>query len=129
MEFRQMYLTFTKGTVTKMLDRRPLKYPIIRDLSCISPSVMLSPDTALKRLNLCIDKLMSLNRIDGLDEDIIEDDYERIIANEKVKEKLKNYEECNDRLDEFFQSLFKIIKVTIQLRNFVLLILTLHHGN
>ena len=128
--FRSEYLQFSKAALIKIMERCPLRFKILRGLSCISPSIMLQPVVGVHRIKCLIRELMDLDLLDGGGADTIKADYETIINDARIVKLLSEYEEKDDRLENLFNRIFNIQKDTsVQFKKVVKTILTMFHGN
>ena len=127
LKFKTDCLVFLKTAASKLMSRCPLKYSITKGLSCISPEVILRKSNS--RLDLCVEKLISLRRITGLEADEIKEDFEKMGLDREVIEMLKNFKVNEDSLDKLFLKIFQQINACNSFKKFVHIILTLFHGN
>ena len=97
-EFRFQCLYFIRGTISKLLERSPLKYPITKAMSCLSPSIMLN--NSVSRLDNCISYFMDLDLVNDIEGDQIKEDYVAIKENKNTRRMLEAFDSKVDRLDE-----------------------------
>ena len=127
-EFRSQCLNFIIGTISKLLEKSPLKYPVTKALSCLSPTIILN--NSLSRLDNCISYFMDRNIITGIEGDQIKEDYVAIKESNKTRTLLEAFDWKSDRLDELFNVKMRgKISVSKHFIKFVNLIFILFHGN
>ena len=130
MTFRSEYRDFLVGMLDKILERCPLKYPVTRGMSCLSPQVMMKPEKAVKRLEVCIGEFMAANRMTGTDADQVSEDYKKIIHKPQVMLLLEKFKPETDRLDDLFVTIFNLYPdLSKPFKDFVKSVLIMFHGN
>ena len=59
-EFKSDWLAFLQSLATKLLERCPLQYPVVRYLVCLDPRIMVSkPDQAIRKMTQLLEKVMT----------------------------------------------------------------------
>ena len=66
MELKMAFRSFLVTILTKLKAKAPLKYPLVRHLSCLDPSVMANQrDTAVKKMRSLLPILVDAGRVSG----------------------------------------------------------------
>lgn len=126
LRFRQDCKVFVKGTVDKIIERSPLKYPLTRAASSLSPSVICrSKKLAEQRMGQLVQQLYDSGHIKAKSADQAKIQFTRCLTTANFS----TFNRSADRLDDFytrhigencdFKDLFSVVK----------LVLILSHGN
>lgn len=131
MEFRVQCKTCLKSIAAKILEKAPIRYPIVRYVSCLDPREMAkSPDSCKKRLERLLLKLVELKRIEERDCDGIKREYNtfliEVVAGEKSK--FKEFSISKDCLDTFMYGYLNSKEKFSKLWALVKMMLLLSHG-
>ena len=123
------FLSSTAGT---LLEKCPLKFPIVRFLKSLDPQVIGgSTSTSVKLFERLLSCLLDAKRIPEGDVDSIKREYSSFVQevhdNPKVLEGFQSYSVCEDRVDSFLASHLKSSKYQ-KLWNLVKCLLVLSHG-
>ena len=131
MEFRMQCKACLKSIAAKMLEKAPIKYPIVRHVTCLDPREMAqTPDYCKKRLERLLFKLVELKRIEEKDCDSIKREYNNFL-NEVVAvkgSKFKDFNISKDRLDSFMHGYLNGKEKFSKLWMLVKMMLLLSHG-
>ena len=103
-ELRQQCITFLSKLTGKLLERSPLKYVIVRSLVSLNPCYIAnSPENAVTRFGLILDKLHSSNWLTADQGDEVLTQYKVFLQEIKLHhlKDFKSYSPTNDRLDIF----------------------------
>ncbi|XP_049270810.1 uncharacterized protein LOC125758087 [Rhipicephalus sanguineus] len=123
MECKQFLLSVTK----KVLEKSPLKFPLVRGLSSLDPRQMCTkPDQCLAGLKNVLNALIAAERLTDYRRDTVLAEYAEMLQMEKHK--LRLFEKSSDRLDIFFLELLKFNSSYSELWRVVELLLVLSHG-
>lgn len=124
---------FLSSTAGKLLEKCPLKFPIVRFLRSLDPQVIGgSTSTSVKLFERLLSCLLDAKRIPEADVDSIKREYSSFVQevhdNPKVLEGFQSYSVCEDRVDSFLASHLKSSKYQ-KLWNLVKCLLVLSHGH
>lgn len=84
-----------------MLDKLPLCNRIVKEVSCLSPSIMLGSTIKFNRISLALEDFVEKNHITCIEDDSNKKTYSAICENSSVKEKLKLFDWNQHKLDVF----------------------------
>ena len=131
LEFRKECESILVTTVTKIQERRPLKYNLARKLSSLDPRVMVSnPEKAAKMFQQVLQRLIE-TRWKTLEEaDTVLAQYGKLASDAKKYhlDKFLSFRIATDRLDSFLFAVLHEQKESQHLWITVQLLLTLSHG-
>ncbi|XP_029845476.2 uncharacterized protein LOC115328421 [Ixodes scapularis] len=123
MECKQFLIAVTK----KVLERSPLKFPVVRGLSSLDPRQMCSrPDEWLPGFRKVLDVLITAGRMTDHQRDTVLAQYTEFLQEQKHHQRL--FEKSMNRIDEYFSELMKFNPSYTELCNVVKLLLVLSHG-
>ncbi|XP_077517199.1 uncharacterized protein LOC144128020 [Amblyomma americanum] len=123
MQCKQFLLSVTK----KILEKSPLRYPIVRGLSSLDPRQMSSkPDECAEGLKKVLDALISAERIHEHSKDTVLAQFIELL--QERKHELQLFQRSSHTLDKFFYELLKVGSAYAELWRVVKLLLTLSHG-
>lgn len=130
-QFKAQIRKCIQAFITKMMDRSPLKFPLVKAVFCLNPAVALQTDLANKRLPTALHIYIENEIISGHTGDKIDQEYKHICAIPVVKQKLKSYDRLENRLDHFWVDLIMTCGVSeySHLLYFVKTVMILSHGN
>ncbi|XP_048512809.1 uncharacterized protein LOC125501482 [Athalia rosae] len=116
--------------VTKILQKSPLKFPIVKAISCFNPAIAIKNDLSCKRLSTALEIFVESNWISGIQANKIDREYKRIISLPTVQEKFKQFKRT-ERLDHFWMRLIELhgTESYTNLRDFTKKVMILSHGN
>lgn len=131
LQFRNNCRTAFVKMIEKIIDRSPLKFKLTKWISCLDPAVIaFDYKTAENRLTKCLEVLVSRKWKTGAQADSIKKEYREVFGSPAFAEKCKNFRRNQTRLDDFlFDAMTLSFGLISSLREFVVLILTLSHGN
>lgn len=107
MEFKQEATSGLQAMTSKILDKSPLKYPLVRNLVCLDPRKMHSePDACVSKMKNIVHsmvhaKILSEGLIDG--EHVIRE-MQDFLDTEARDEQFKDYDPSISRIDRFLSS-------------------------
>jgi hypothetical protein len=122
--------TFLKTTTAKLLERCPLKYPIVRNLTALDPRQIANhPLSASSKFEKLLLKLMDCNRLTPSQCDVAKEQYAAFLSEVKQFHK----KECSSfsteqRLDTFYYRLIGEKEETGVLWEVVKMMMLLSHG-
>lgn len=111
MEFYNNCKEFYIIVVKKLLEKCPLNYGLVRNMSCFNPNTLISEkDINLKKLHNVLLTLVNAKRISEIDCDIVIKEYSDFISELKSMDSATRFRSCsglkfdpvNDRLDVFY---------------------------
>ncbi|KAH9378447.1 hypothetical protein HPB48_018155 [Haemaphysalis longicornis] len=105
LEFRYECRKFLVNMILKVMDRSPLRYPVVRGLSCFDPTEMSKTDTCLGKLKIVLNCLIDNKLLSEHKRDIVCTQYIQFCL--EKRHELQNYEKDHERLDSFFVRLLK----------------------
>lgn len=132
MEFRMNCKKFIEGTVKKILQKCPISYAIVRNLTSLNPQKMvLKPEECLSKFKKIVGFLENCNRLKGSDCDAVIAQYMSFLEDipnigSGIFSSFDHKSE-NCRLDEFFMTYMSGDKYT-KLLEVVKIVLILSHG-
>ncbi|CAI6352627.1 unnamed protein product [Macrosiphum euphorbiae] len=114
---------------SKLLDKSPLKYPIVRSITFCDPNIIASNfKISLRRLKNTLEIFVDNNLISGCAADRVEREFIKLFNNSQFIERCKNYLKT-DRLDEFWTNLPSMCNLSVETMRFLKTIFILFHGN
>lgn len=129
LEFHQGTLKFLQCIVKKLVERSPLKYPIVKYLSALDPKKMVSkPEKAQYNFNKLLEQFIASNRYTPGECDTLKDQFEHLL-NEVKNQHADDFKDFtrDQRCDTLFfqligtkeeyQQLWKAIKMVMILSN------------
>ena len=117
--------------IAKIKERCPLKYHIVRNAVCLSPSQMISnTDHIIARAKRLIQSLYELNLLSAAEADQAKQEYLKFMSSIVAtdKEKFLSFDQDKDRLDSFFGSLMQANADLFNLWKVCRIIFVLSHG-
>ncbi|XP_052221862.1 uncharacterized protein LOC127838275 isoform X1 [Dreissena polymorpha] len=129
MEFRMSAKDFLEKTSQKILEKSPVKYSLVRNLSSLDPRMMAGkPEKCRKQFKRLVHHLNSLHKVNDDDCDKVYEEYNKLIDRIPLigVKTFSEFDLKKDRLDAFYA---KILTNDFgHLKNVVCLILVLCHG-
>lgn len=132
MKFRMQCTEFLSATVVKLLERCPVKYGIVRAISCLVPSTIANNQTlAEKRMTDLVQTLYETNHISAVTADTAKSQFAALMvdAKSKFREHFAQFNRSKDRLDKFYVNLIGSSPEYADLLSVIRSILILSHGN
>ena len=127
-KFRKMALLFLTTLISKLQERCPLKYPMVKGATCLDPKIMISRKNE-GRLDIALKELVFHQRLTGSECDAAKIEFLRLASDPVVIQKGKDFNKSQDRLDGFWLGqLLKLHPETDPLKKMVCHILVLSHG-
>lgn len=131
LEFYNQCTTGLKFLCKKLLERSPLKYPIVRNLVCLNPSFMVKNRTSSQeKLSQILLRLIECGWLSAEECDKVKTQYQQLIADlvSGYKEECKNFNVSNESLDTFFHQIIGQDKRKSELWKVIKMTLILSHG-
>ena len=132
LSFRMECLKFLSATAAKIIERSPLKYPLVRAVSCLAPnSVVNSQVVAEKRMRNLVQTMYEKGYITSVVADKCVSQFGDLCskASGTFRSKFSGFNRSSDRLDTFYYSILGQDPEFTELFYVVRLVLTLSHGN
>ena len=105
LKFRKDCVAIVLKLIAKIKERCPLKYHIVRNAVCLSPSQMIrNTDYIIATAKRLIQSLYELNLLSAAEADQATQEYLKFMSSVAVtdKEKFVSFDQDKDRLDSFF---------------------------
>ena len=131
LEFYTECQAFLKAVVEKMIERSPLKYPVVGYLSALDPRVMVAdPETTSIKFQRLLSTLLSLHRFSADECDQAKQQFESLLTelNKYHKNECKSFDPVSQRLDTFYFELLNDKEPFSNLWKVVKMVLILSHG-
>ena len=128
--FRKNCVIFLSSMLSKLLERSPLKYAVVRNASCISPQVIATkPDLSKKYLKNFLERMVQSKRISAKDADQVQTEFTKFHQSTVLQHRtlFQNFDKLNDRLDKFYFDDVSV-KDFPKFERIVMMILCLGHG-
>jgi hypothetical protein len=130
MAFRMQCLTFLAATTAKIVERSPLRYNIVRAISCLVPrTIVTNPTLAERRLKDLVQILFDKKHISAVTADKSKLQMTALCANAATETQFKDFDKNKDRLDSFYYSVIGQNSEFVELFSVIRCVLTLSHGN
>ncbi|KAH7958886.1 hypothetical protein HPB49_006123 [Dermacentor silvarum] len=126
-EFRGECRKFIVNMILKIMERSPLRYPLVRGLSCFDPREMAKTELCLGKLKVVLNCLIdSYKLLSEHKSDIVCAQYIQFC--QEKRHELQNYERDHERLDVLFVRLLKHDPAFSMLWEVLKVLLLLSHG-
>ena len=132
MAFRMECLEFLCAMVSKIVERRPLKYEIVRSISCFVPStIATSQVTAERRMKKLVEVLYEAGHISAITADKSKEQFTALCskASNDLNAKFSGFVRAEHRLDKFYYDLIGNDVEFSELFAVLQIVLILSHGN
>jgi hypothetical protein len=130
MAFRMQCLEFLAATTAKIIERSPLRYSIVRAISCFVPrTIVTNPTLAESRLKDLVQILFDKNHISAVTADKSKQQMTVLCSNAATDIQFKEFDKSKDRLDRFYYSVIGQNAEFVELFSVIRCVLTLSHGN
>lgn len=125
--FRMECKQFLVSTTKKILEKSPLTYHLVRNLSSLDPRQMASkPDDCLAGFRKVLDALIAVGRLGEHERDSVLGEYTELL--QEKKHNLRQFDKHSLGLDEFYLELLKGDSSCMHLWKVIRLLLVLSHG-
>lgn len=133
LQFRMECKAFLLEVVKRLLLKAPVKYGLVRNLSCLKPSTMASdPESCKKKMKFALQKLALSKKVKEQDCDVILQEFSDFLHDEVIlnREKFNQFDHSNAecRIDTFLHSFMAEKQGYQHLWNVVQNLLLLSHG-
>lgn len=130
LQFKHECRSFLECLCTRLLEKCPLKYRLVKGATCLSPQVMLgSSELRQSRITVALEVFVEAKRISAAGADTVKREYMELCEKDFVKNKLKVFSVTKDRLDHALNEIVQSEGSDIALQNFMKQILVIFHGN
>ena len=86
LEFKTECKTFLQGITEKLIERSPLKYSLVRNLSCLSPKLIAEdPEKAKTRFEKVLDKMLECRRLNADECDTTKQQFDGLVTEIQVQ--------------------------------------------
>ena len=131
LQFKLECKRFLINVCKKVLEKSPIKYPLVRTAIWLDPTLVASQPTKCKTtLSMCLQLLADAGHVIPNQCDTILREFQQLVDNSKTEESLPQFASFNsdtDRLDKFYYDLEGVPQYT-RLWSVIKLMLTLSHG-
>lgn len=134
-EFLMNCKAFMARSTEKLLEKCPLKYPIVRAARCLDPQIIAGPEEkSVKMFERLLHCLIDAKRVSEIDSDKVKREYanfvrEKVRGNAKLLVEYKQYDKVKDqRIDTLLAKELKEDASFQKLWNVVKCVLLLSHG-
>jgi hypothetical protein len=131
-QFRVECQHFLKNTIYKILEKSPLKFPIVRCISCLNPKLICS-NTVLseKRMDKLLEILHTTKNVTSVVADSAKVQYSTLClySENNWKDNFSSFDQNSTRLDIFYANLFHEDEAFKDLWKVIKIVLILSHGN
>lgn len=135
LEFIVQCKSFLTRSTEKLLEKCPIKYPIVRSMRCLDPQVLAgSVSSSVKLFGRLLNCLINAERVNEMDADSLKRDYqlfvtETVHGNPETLLQFKNYDQVKSkRLDSLLASVMRPLSNLRKLWQLVQCLLVLSHG-
>jgi hypothetical protein len=132
MSYRMECLEFLAKMSQKLIERSPIKYKLVRALSCLSPAMILNNHVlSQKRMETLLQCLHDSNNISAEVADKAKGQFLKLCSNvsDELHSVFSTFSKTDDRLDKFYSDLLAKDNDSIELWTVVKLVLIMSHGN
>ncbi|XP_063740389.1 uncharacterized protein LOC134883765 [Eleginops maclovinus] len=129
LHFQNQCMECLSKMVQKIQERSPLKFPIVRQLTCLNPAFMYSnPELCQKQMKSIVRKFLQDRQLDGgvAAGDLITQKFSEMLSVEVRTEEFQSFQPFKKRLDVFLSNI--ISETYPQLWSFIQKLLLLSHG-
>ena len=132
MKFRMQCIDFLRAAAEKIVDKSPLKHPVVRAISCLVPSVITKSQTvAEQRMKLLAQTLYKTGGISAVIADQSRNQFSDLCrkSSNSLKTEFSAFSRTKCRLDTFYYDIIGQDPEYADLFSVVRLVLILSHGN
>lgn len=118
------------SVVLKLMERSPLKQPVVKAITCLDPAIVMNKKTAERRITSCLEILVQSERLSASQSERVKSEFVKVISNQSVVQMCKKFDRAKERLDDFWMKILKIdSSKNDNLSVFVRKVLICFHGN
>lgn len=133
LEFRTQCRNFLSATTQKIMEKSPLKYPLVRAISCLNPSlILIDPALCEVRMKRALQLLYENNRVSAKTAEKADEEFVKfysLLKDPNIKAKFTNFNMDKEPLDTFYAQLMDNDNRFTELWNVTRMVLILSHGN
>ena len=129
LEFRQNCKLFLMKMVSKLFEKAPIKYPLVRHLSVLDPRVLIkNKETSTRKLTCVLQILVEAGRIHEKTCDEVLKEFSQFYDHSLKSDCFRSFNPQSERLDEFFHEMLSTKTEWCHLWKTVRDLLILSHG-
>lgn len=129
LQFKDECRLFLQHLCTKLFAKCPLKYKLVKGVTCLNPQVMLSDTLRQSRVTTALEVFVEMKRMSATSADTVKRQYLEWCRKESVQNKLQSFSHTSDRLDHTLNELLQLENCDVSLHHFVQQVLVMFHGN
>lgn len=131
LRFKNDCLIIMRVFLLKITEKSPLKFPLVKGLSCFDPLTALETKDTKKLLSTVLDKFLNNNIISAVTAEKIDKQYKEITSLKSTRKKCESFRRNETRLDDFWTSIIKEQGEDNykELLKFIKSVMILSHGN
>lgn len=123
-------LSFLQKMTLKLIERNPLRFKLVRGISCLSPNIIVaSSSSCVQKIEIALDSFVNCNQMTAVTADKVKSEFCKFIASPHVKKEMSEFKHESERLDFFYSSLMDQNTNYQNLFIFVKNVLIMSHGN
>ena len=127
--FKMETRSFLTGIVQKLLVKNPLKYPLVRNVVCLSPAyICTSKSKSANRFRRILEIMTAANHVAEQDCDKLEDQFTEFLGHASRRSDFKEFDYRKDRLDQLYFQCLNGCEQWGELWNVIRKLLLLSHG-
>jgi hypothetical protein len=129
LRFKEQCLLFLQHLTSKLVEKCPLKYQLVKGATCFNPEIMLSETLRVARVSTALNVFVEKKRVSAASADKVKRAYSSLCEQQSVQTRLRQFKRKEHRLDQFLHEIVKQEDVDDALLSFMKQILVLFHGN
>lgn len=130
LNFKKECLSFLQKMTLKLIERNPLRFKLVRGISCLSPNIISSSSSScVQRIEIALDRFVDCNQMTAVTADKVKSEFCKFIASPHVKKAMSEFKHESERLDVFYSSLLDKNTNYQNLFMFIKNVLIMSHGN
>jgi hypothetical protein len=129
LRFKEQCLLFLQHLTSKLVEKCPLKYQLVKGATCFNPEIMLSETLRVARVSTALNVFVEKKRVSAASADKVKRAYSSLCEQQAVQTRLRQFKRKEHRLDQFLHEIVKQEDVDDALLSFMKQILVLFHGN
>lgn len=141
-KFKATCITIYKTFLIKLLEKSPLKYPLVKGISCFDPEIAIETNEAEARIAIVLEIFVENRMLASSVANEVESQFLEVISMPATKEKLKTFRRYseikknqsssqNSRLDHLWVTILETFSTNkySKLYNFIKSVMIISHGN
>ncbi|GBN25498.1 hypothetical protein AVEN_76890-1 [Araneus ventricosus] len=115
----------------KLIERNPLRFKLVRGISCLSPNILISASSSfcVQKIKIALDTFVDCHQMTEVTADKVKSEFCKFFASPHVKKEMLEFKHESERLDVFYSSLMVKNTNYQNLFMFVKNVLIMSHGN